>query len=156
MIDKINQLGLRLADLKQGTATIPEVDFAAMERVWPILVTASLTMTEFFYDWLKEQLPAALKEPGVQPLVVFDLEDLEILMGLVEEGKDMFEMLDAWQTGPFAKLELKRWVSDGLGSPNDTHPRQALESWERVTRAMRETRLGGRLAINLNEGSLRW
>jgi hypothetical protein len=139
VLDKINQLGRRVADLMQGTAVIPKVDVPAAERVWPILTTASLMQSELFYDWVQSQLPAALKTASIQPLVILDIEDLEILMGLVEANHDLIEMLESWQTGPYAKLELKRWMLGELGAPDTTRATATVAAWERATHAMEAT-----------------
>jgi hypothetical protein len=106
--------------------------------VWPVLTTASLTQSELFYDWVQAQLPATLKEKDVRPIIVLDIEDLEILMGLVENGRDLVDMFESWQTGPYAKLELKRFALEELGAANTTRARVTAETWARVTKAMEE------------------
>jgi hypothetical protein len=139
VISKINQLGRRLADLKRGTGKIPGVDPGSVARVWPVLTTASLTQSEFLYDWVQTQLPAAFREDDVRPLIVLDIEDLEILMGLVEDGRDLVEMFESWQTGPYPKLGLKRFAIEELGAAKTTRARITTETWARVTEAMKGT-----------------
>jgi hypothetical protein len=139
VLRKMGQLGNRIADLRRGTAAIPGIDFAKVRRIWPILATASLTMNELFYDWVQDRRPAALKDPAVQPLFIIDIEDLEILAGLIEAGNDLIEMLESWQSGPFGKLELKRWVLEELDTPSTTRAAHTTQRWNEATEGMKQT-----------------
>ena len=57
---------------------------------------------------------------------------------MVEGGSSLTDILDRRQNGPYAKLELKRWVLEDPGSPGEQRPTYALERWERVTTAVQE------------------
>lgn len=138
ILRKVRQLGDRIADLLAGRATLPGVDVRHVGRVWPILVTADITQTEPLHDVIVGALPQIYEDARVQGLVVCDPEDLELLMGMVEGGASLIEILDRRQRGPYAKLELKRWVLEDPRSPGERRPTFALERWERVTTAVRE------------------
>lgn len=136
---KIEQLGRRVADLRLKTARIGEIDIDKVHRIWPVLITADLTITEHLWKLIDAVVPAALKLENVQKLVLGDIEDLELLMGLVEEGHDLVEMLDARQTSGYGELELKRWVLEELKASNLTRPKSVLENWQRATDSMNQT-----------------
>ncbi len=139
VLRKVRQLGNRINDLLSGDATIPDVDAGHLERIWPILVTADITQTEPMHDLIQGALPDIYGDRRVQSLLVCDPEDLELLMGMVEGGTSLTDILNRRQDGPFARLELKRWVLDDPGSPGEQRPTYALERWERVTTAVRDT-----------------
>jgi hypothetical protein len=137
VLRKVRQLGNRIGDLLAGRAQIGDIDFAHVERIWPILVTVDMTQLEPLHDLIEAALPDSYADPRVQSLLVCDPEDLELLMGMVEGGASLTGILDRRQNGPFAKLELKRWVLEDPGSPGEQRPSYALERWERVTAAVR-------------------
>jgi hypothetical protein len=138
VLSKVTQLGNRIEDLLEKRATIPDVDIDHVDRIWPILVTVDLVQLEPLHDLIHNHLPDVFGDRRVQSLLVCDPEDLELLMGMVEGGAAITEMLDRRQRGPFAKLELKRWVLEDPGSPGERRPQYALDRWDRVTQAVRE------------------
>jgi hypothetical protein len=133
VLRKVRQLGDRIGDLLAGRARLPDVDLAHVERVWPILVTADITQTEPLHDLIEGALPVAYGDRRVQSLLVCDPEDLELLMGMVEGGASLTDILGRRQSGPYAQLELKRWALEDPGSPGAERPTYALERWDRVT-----------------------
>ena len=137
VLRKVAQLGNRIADLLAKRATIPDVDIDQVDRIWPILVTVDLVQLEPLHDLIHTHLPEVFSDPRVQSLLVCDPEDLELLMGMVEGGASITDILDRRQRGPYAKLELKRWVLEDSGSPGERRPQYALDRWERVTTAVR-------------------
>jgi hypothetical protein len=138
VLRKVRQLGNRIADLLARRAALPDVEIAHVERFWPILVTTDVTQTEPLHDLIDAALPDVYGDRRVQSLLVCDPEDLELLMGMVEDGGSLTDILNRRQGGPYAKLELKRWVFEDSGSPGERRPIHALERWERVTGAVRD------------------
>jgi hypothetical protein len=137
VLRKVRQIGDRIGDLLAGRAHIGDIDVAHVERIWPILVTADMTQLEPLHDVIHAALPESYGDPRVQQPLVCDPEDLEVLMGMVEGGASLVDILERRQNGPFAKLELKRWVLEDPGSPGEERPSYALERWDRVTAAVR-------------------
>jgi hypothetical protein len=136
---KLAQLGRAIADLKSGVAVVGDVDIEDVTRIWPVLITASMLLSEPLWQVIEASLPAPLQEPDVQPLVVGDIEDLELMMGLVEKGHDLIEILAARAETPYAKLEIKRWVLDEMKEDSTIRPALVLENWARAQRAMTMT-----------------
>jgi hypothetical protein len=134
---KVNQLGERIQDILRGTAQVPDVDPAHIRRVWPILVTANLTQPEGLHDLVNQQLPASMRDPRIQKVVLMDPEDLEVLMALVEEGHSIVEILSRRQETSYVRLEFLRWIIEapGLGAPR-AHSTYARERWDRFSHAM--------------------
>jgi hypothetical protein len=101
-------------------------------------VTVSHLQSEPLHDLIEAALPDVYGDRRVQSLLVCDPEDLELLMGMVEGGASLTDLLDRRQRGPYAKLELTRWVFEDPASPGERRPSHALERWERVTGAVRD------------------
>jgi hypothetical protein len=97
-----------------------------------------LSRTGDLEDLIEAALPQIYGDRRVRSLLVCDPEDLELLMGMVEEGTSLTDILNRRQSGPFARLELKRWVLEDPGSPGEQRPSYALERWDRVTTAVRD------------------
>src|SRR5205823_10677615 len=102
VVKKLDQLAARIEDLISGAATVPGVDIAEVKRIWPVLITADITITEHLWALL-DPLPEGLRESRVQTLVIGDLQDLELMMGLAEAGHDLAETLDRRQQGTYSR-----------------------------------------------------
>lgn len=137
VLDKIRRLATAIAAILDGRATIPDVDVATVQRVWPILVTANISQFEALYDLVEATLPSTFADARIQTLVILDPEDLEYIMGMVEAGAALPAILAARQEGPFRKLEFARWANEAPGSPGqDSRPTYATERWNRVIAAI--------------------
>jgi len=67
-------------------------------------------------------------------------------MGLVRARRlRSLRVLEQRQRGPYAELELKRWILEDPASPGEHRPSFALEGWERVQRTVTE-------ALDLEDG----
>jgi hypothetical protein len=140
LFDKMAQLGRVATDLFAGTATLPDVDVAYVERLWPVLVTAGdLMQTEILWDRIDERMPDALRRGRVQPLTVLDIGDFELLLGLVAEGHGLPSILARKSAGPYRRLELSRLVVDELhmAPPLRTRPLVMNERWDALAQEMR-------------------
>ncbi len=98
LVDKVLQLDRVITDLIFGVATIPEreaeLHMERVRRVWPIVLSAgSVMQNNVLWDFLAKQTQGALQQAKVQPLTILDPEDLETLLGLVENGHNLVEVL---------------------------------------------------------------
>jgi hypothetical protein len=135
----VRRLGNAIAAILDGRATVPDVDIPTLERVWPILVTANVTLSEVLYDTVEAALPPIFADGRVQTLLILDPEDLEYLMGMVEAGTSLTAILQAREESPCRKLEFARWANESRGSPGrDSRPGFAVERWERLMTAVVE------------------
>jgi len=139
VVRKIRQLDGCINALLNGTATIPadnkEVDLARVERIWPIVVTASdVTQNGLVWTVIREQTAGSLSQAKVQPLTLLDLEDVEHLLGFVEAGRSLPDVLARKTADPYRDLELAVWVRHDPAAPRElTRPGLVEDLWERVT-----------------------
>jgi hypothetical protein len=137
---KIGQLGRVTAAILAGEATIPDVDPAHIERVWPIVVTGGELMhTELLWDRIDAELPVELRGGRVQPLTVIDIDDFELLLGLVSEGRHLPDVLGQKARGPYRRLGLGRFMHEELHLPVPLMQRPPVleERWEALGREMK-------------------
>jgi hypothetical protein len=112
---KLGQLGRVGEAVLDGTAAIPDVDPALIERIWPVLVTGGeLMQTELLWDRIDERLPERLRAARIAPVSVFDIGDFERLLALVVAGHDLIDILRRKAVGPYRKLEIARFAHDEL------------------------------------------
>ncbi len=114
---KIRQLGKRVEDLRAGTLTLPDVRMADVQRIWPVVVNSEgLLQTPSLWQYLRDAgAVAALDQPGVQPLTLLDLEDVERLMGLAVESHRLIDILVSKTQGGWAEREFSSWFQvEGL------------------------------------------
>jgi hypothetical protein len=137
---KMAQLGRVATDLFAGTATLPDVEIAHVERLWPMLVTAGdLMQTEILWDRIDERMPEALRGERVEPLTVLDIGDFELLLGVVAEGHSLPSILARKSVGPYRRLELSRLLLEELhmAPPLTIRPPVMNERWEALAQEMR-------------------
>jgi hypothetical protein len=140
LFNKMAQLERVASDVFAGIATLPDVDIAHVERLWPVLVTAGdLMQTEILWDRIDERMPDALRGGRVQPLTVLDIGDFELLLGLVAEGHSLPSILARKSAGPYRRLELSRLVVDELhiDPPLTMRPPVMNERWDALAQEMR-------------------
>ena len=139
LLDKFRRLGTSLQAILDGRATVPGLDTGAVERAWPILVTANVTQSEPLHDLVESELPEIFADSRVQSLLILDSEDLEYLIGIVEAGGYLPDILVRRQESPWRRLEFARWANESPGSPGRvSRPSFATEKWETVINVLRD------------------
>ena len=110
LVEKVAQLSNSIDDLLAARASIPKVDMSLVERVWPLLLTSDgLPQTPTLWSYLKKEAPEALQQENVQPLTILDLEDMELLFGMVEDGASLVEILKSKTADGYAERQLGVW-----------------------------------------------
>ncbi len=148
---KVKQLDGCIEALESGEATLPDVNLAEVERIWPVLVTAS-NLTQFPALWkvIDSQTTGLLDQAKVQPLTLLDIEDYEYLCGLIDQGHSLTTILKRKTTPPYHQMELAAWALDDPAARKLEHLRRWSSrpssapgdaSWSRLTspRASRPT-----------------
>jgi hypothetical protein len=159
LVDKIEQVGLCIAALLAGDATLPKIEIDTIERIWPVVVSVGHVMqTQNLWGYLNEAMDkaktASLAEPRVQPLQVMDMADYEKLMGLLQAGEDLPALLARKTSGPFRERDLAAWLHGDRAAPSDK-PRLSIleERWEAMSDEV--IRLGKLAASALEDDSTR-
>ena len=110
LVKKVKQLSEAIDDLLAGRALIPEVDMGLVERVWPLLLTCEgLPQSPTLWRYLEKEAEGALQQPQVQPLTILDLEDMELLFGMVEDGASLVEILNSKTADGYVERQLGVW-----------------------------------------------
>lgn len=141
VLKKARQLARVARDVVGGSAVIPGVDVAQLERTWPIVVTAGGTLFQsgLLWDHIETAVPAAVGEPPLQPLTLFDLEDLETALGHVALGYSLPDLLAQKTGGPYRRREFVLFQHDVLATPNTTRPALLEERWADLGPLLAET-----------------
>jgi hypothetical protein len=124
LVEKIDQIGLCVQALLSGEAVLPDVDMAEIERIWPIVVSVGhVRQSRDLWDYLRATMnptkTASLAQPRVQPLQVMDIEAYEKLMGFLEAGENLPELLTRKSEGPFRERDLPVWLHGDPTAPSE-------------------------------------
>jgi hypothetical protein len=123
VIDKVEQLGRGIADLRSGVAKLPDFDMAAIDRIWPIVVgSEGILQTPTLWAFIDNAVERSLDQPKVQTLTLLDLEDVEELFGLVIEGHSIVDVLRAKTSELWRDRELAIWMRQGGSGLPDRSP----------------------------------
>jgi len=77
--------------------------------IWPVIVTAGdLLQSELLWDYVEQNVEDRLKQRQVQALTLVDLDDFELLVGFVEGGLSLVDVLRRKSESPFRKLDLNQ------------------------------------------------
>ncbi|MFZ0383381.1 MAG: hypothetical protein WCD11_21935 [Solirubrobacteraceae bacterium] len=147
MLKKIRQLdkcvtGLRSnrrRDRARIPADNPEVDMNQVTRIWPVLVTAgNITQNNALWQHVATNSRGLLKQAGVQPMKLLDIEDYEVLCYLVEKGYGLNDVLAAVTSPQFLHRELAVWLRDDPSAPKDIsgRPKRVVAIWEEAMDAI--------------------
>jgi hypothetical protein len=117
---------------RQPTLRYPEVDPARVARFWPLVVTAiPLTWSPQLEQFIEEENPGALRRSDTEPLDILALEDLEVLLGGVEQtGRRLVDLLKAKQQAGGDHADVRRWLSRDRTAPNFARPRYLSRAYE--------------------------
>lgn len=80
LVVKIDQVAGCIDGLLDGTAKLPGVDFGAIERIWPVVVSVGHLMQtqpvwKYVLESVKAETTSTLAAARVQPLQLFDISD---------------------------------------------------------------------------------
>jgi hypothetical protein len=116
---KLAELNARIDHLLGGQLNYDGLELARVKRVWPIVVLAGdpILQTPALWHYVQDTAPEAFsRDARVQRPLIFDLDDLEPLLALVEgDGHTLPELLARLAASPYASLPPRNWVHATFG-----------------------------------------
>jgi hypothetical protein len=120
--DKMKQLGRVIGDVWDDPARMPDVELTHIQRVWPIVVVGDgLFQNPSIWEHIQNSAGHYLDHPrsrvnaSIQPVILIDLEELEMLMGIVSEGHSLTEILERKVTDLWVSRDMKSLIHDEFG-----------------------------------------
>jgi hypothetical protein len=145
LVVKIDQVAGCIDALLDGTARLAGVDFASIERIWPVVVSVGHLMQtrqvwKYVRESIKPETTRALAKARVQPLQLLDISDYEKLLGIVEAGTSLPWMLSRKAAGAFRERDYAAWLHGDSAAPSD-EPRLTVleERWEAMSIEVQRT-----------------
>jgi hypothetical protein len=109
--------------LQADEATLPNISSETLREIWPVIVTAGgVIQSEILWDYIEEHREGMLEQPRVQPLTLLDLDDFELLMGLVEAGASLVDVLRRKNGSRFRRFDLEKWIEQDSSAPREQRP----------------------------------
>jgi hypothetical protein len=120
---KLVELADRTRELIAGDLRYHQVDLAVVRRIFPVVVLAGEPVIQQPLLWghLRDQFPRAwTADSRVLRPIVLDLDDLEALLALAEQGHHLPELLAAFLASEFSELPPRTWVArtHGISRPS--------------------------------------
>ncbi len=141
VIAKIRQLDNCINHLLAGRAELPGLPAAAIERVWPVVVSFGVVQQNpALWDHIDEEARGALQQARVMPLTLLDPEEWELLCGLVEAERPLPELLALKTAEPYARMDFAYWLTRDPRAPREKNRARLLKA--SFDRAMRDTLAG--------------
>ena len=143
VVQNMKQLGRVIADIFAGHATLPDIQPEYMKRIWPVIVSADgVFQSPSIWAYTQEKGGAFLDFPRtevpaeVMPLVLLDLEEFEILMGIVAEGESLVRALERKTSPGWVERDFKSWHKDDSGRIGNGENAFIAEELRRAFRAI--------------------
>jgi hypothetical protein len=116
--DKLGELARRIDDLLAGHLRYDGVDLAVVRQIWPVLVLAGDTVapTPLLWGHLRSHCPRCFNNDArMQRPMICDLDDLESLMALIEEGQHFPHLLSQFLRSGAEEFPVRNWISQAYG-----------------------------------------
>jgi hypothetical protein len=127
IVKKMGQLGRVIRDVFGDPSCVPDLDLRFVQRVWPVIVCAD----GIFHNpsiWAYTQneggrhldIPRSEVNAEIKPLVLLDLEELEVLMGVITQNHSLIDILErktseAWKERDMKALLSEEWAHRWTG-----------------------------------------
>jgi hypothetical protein len=134
--DKLGELSDRIDDLLAGHLSFDDCNVAIVRHVWPVLVLAGDTLppTPLLWGHLRSSYPRCFNDdPRVQRPIICDLDDLDSLLALAEEGQHLPHLLSRFLRSGAEEFPVHNWISQAYG-----HERRPASVEEQYRHAMND------------------
>jgi hypothetical protein len=119
VIKKAEQLTDRIRDFRAGLYTIGGLSHRELPRIYPVIATfQSLPESFFTWEYINERLTneGLLQGAGIAPLQVLDIEEIEILEGILPQGVSLLEILQRRIDDPQRRyISMKNFLIATIG-----------------------------------------
>jgi hypothetical protein len=116
---KARQLTERIRDFRDGLYTIGGLTPTELPRIYPVIATLQqLPESSITWRYFKERLQneGSLQAEGVEPLQILDIEEIEILEGLLSQGLSLRDILDRRMADPQRRyISMKNSLIAAIG-----------------------------------------
>ena len=143
ILEKMEQLGRVIRDIFTDPSRTPELDLAHVHRVWPVIVCSDGIFqnpsTWAYTD--KEgghhlQIPRSIVHSEIKPLVLIDIEELEMLVGLIAENQSLTTILERKTSLLWLERDLKSLLTTEFAHRWSEAPEFTLEDSRRAMKAI--------------------
>ncbi|MBS1894047.1 MAG: hypothetical protein JST59_22335 [Actinobacteria bacterium] len=115
LVKKIDQLGVAVGALLDGSANLPGVEIDEVVRIIPVVVSAGrLWQTGTLWEYLDRSRDAekcrSFEDGRVAPLQALDPGEYEALLAYVDRGESMAGLLGRKADGPYRHRDLAAWL----------------------------------------------
>jgi hypothetical protein len=118
VIENMKQIGRVVTDLTEGRAALPGIDAQFVRRVWPVIVSPDgLFHSPTLRAWCDRRGGHLLENPPereqeIQPFILLDAEEFEVLMALVADGVSLVKILESKTSPLWRDRDFKAWFLD--------------------------------------------
>jgi hypothetical protein len=114
IVDKAKQLTQRIRDFRAGLYDLGGTTGRDVDRIYPVIVTIqSIPESTVIWGRIRERLASQrlLTDPGLEPLQLIDVEELEILEAILPQGVSLLDILQARAADPERRnISLKNFL----------------------------------------------
>jgi hypothetical protein len=111
--DKLSELAARIQNMLAGELQYEDLQLERVRRIYPVLVLAGdpVAQTPLVWGHIRSTSPEAfLDDVRVQRPIILDLDDLEPLLALCEEGHHLPELLAEFLQSDYAEMPPRNWL----------------------------------------------
>jgi hypothetical protein len=147
LIDKLEQLQDRIAELLEGHLTFQGMGDVATLKIWPVLLLAGegIALTPIVWSWVEKCIPeGSFSDQRVGPPTICNLDEFERLLVLVERGHLLPALLASFHYSSYSRLPFTNWISDTYDIEADEIATYVDEQFAAISGRYREwVRSGG-------------
>ena len=128
VLEKIRQLNRSALDLIVGEERLTGISVSLPRRMQPVLIAGggfpvSVPTMRYIREWC--QANSMLQHPLIDPLAIIELDELEILAGLAENGHSPIELLAEWQHSDLGDISFKNFLFEQFPLRGNAHQYRA-------------------------------
>jgi hypothetical protein len=143
IIKKMGQLGRVIRDIWDDPSRVPDLDLAHVRRVWPVIVCSDgIFQNPSTWAYTDKagghylQIPRSAVPAEIKPLVLLDIEELEVLMALIGENHSLVTILERKTSPLWRERDLKALLTTEYAHRWSEDPEFVGEEYRRAMKAI--------------------